>query len=164
MFQLSHLQDIQWHNSDNVEWSTLDEHTKFEQDTAAFTRDCLVRPAVLRHSTDVLRREQGSGLAGQLPSPTPRTLPCAWNTGNGLLDLSEWQEFLVIALGNVNHEFLGALRELPREESWKKNNSMAISHCVPPMHHALKQGVSRVKTVTFQCSKCLIPLLLGIKC
>lgn len=93
-------------------WSTLDEHTEFEQDTAAFTRDCLARPAEAQ-------AQRGSG---SLCPPPERSC--------GLLDLSEWQELLVIALGNVNHELLGAFRELPREESWKKN-SMPISHGVP---------------------------------
>lgn len=46
---------------------------------------------------------------------------------NRLLDLSEWQELLVIALCNVNHELLGTFREFPREESWKKNKNMTIS-------------------------------------
>lgn len=46
---------------------------------------------------------------------------------NRLLDLSEWQELLVIALCNINHEFLGTFWEFPREESWKKNKSMTIS-------------------------------------
>ncbi|KAL2299137.1 hypothetical protein Nmel_014755 [Mimus melanotis] len=93
VFQLSQLQNIQWHNSDNVEWSTLDENTKFGQDTAAFTRDCLARPAVLRHK-QVLRRAQGCVSLHNTPLPTPRTLLCASNTGNGLLDLSERQELL----------------------------------------------------------------------
>lgn len=46
---------------------------------------------------------------------------------NRLLDLSEWQELLVIALCNVNHELLGTFWEFPREESWKKNKKMTIS-------------------------------------
>jgi len=46
---------------------------------------------------------------------------------NRLLDLSERQELLVIALRNINHQLLGTFREFPREESWKKNKNMTIS-------------------------------------
>lgn len=74
------LQNIQWHNSDNVEWSTLDEHTKFERDTAAFTRDCLARPVVLRHTHRSAQESTGLWPHWTTPLSPPPECSCVPET------------------------------------------------------------------------------------
>lgn len=122
-------QNVEWHTSQTT-WNEihLSKYTKFKHDIATFHKVLLAGAVVLiAQSGDMPLQTAELTKHPSHPPEFPVVPLLLWNTVNRLLDLSKWQELLVIALCNINHQLLGAFWEFSREEPWKTKKSMNAS-------------------------------------